>query len=211
MARLTCACRPGESGEALKSCSQRLSSAQKMSTTLEASSYSATPPAPTADPCGERVSRSRVPVHAGGDRIGCRVSNDAIGRPAAAVSATDVIEPVLLPVGEAIGPAPESRTERQKNRHPLHSFAWSSWIVAKLSDGNCHYKPAGPKKSEADGTKLSFGNHGRRDLASPPSRGPNQASGPVALEHDHAERNVRRPKHALFARRVEDALFARSV
>jgi hypothetical protein len=31
------------------------------------------------------------------------------------------------------------------------------------------------------------------------------------LEHDHAERNVRRPKDALFARRVEDVLFARRV
>jgi len=31
------------------------------------------------------------------------------------------------------------------------------------------------------------------------------------LDHDHAGRNVRRPKDALSASRVEDALFARRV
>jgi hypothetical protein len=59
--------------------------------------------------------------------------------------ATDVIDPALLPVAEAIGPTLEGQTERQKNRHPLHSLAWLSWIIARLGGWNCYYKPPGPK------------------------------------------------------------------
>ncbi len=46
--------------------------------------------------------------------------------------ATDVVGPTLLPVAEAIGATLEGKTERQKNRHPLHSLAWLSWIIARL-------------------------------------------------------------------------------
>jgi len=47
--------------------------------------------------------------------------------------ATNVIDPALLPVAEAIGPTLEGSTERQKNRHLLHSLAWLSWIIASVS------------------------------------------------------------------------------
>ena len=46
--------------------------------------------------------------------------------------ATDVIDPALLSVAEAIGPTLEGKTERQKNRHPPHWLAWLAWIVARL-------------------------------------------------------------------------------
>ena len=55
--------------------------------------------------------------------------------------ATDVVDPALLPVAEAIGATLEGKTERQKNRHPLHSLAWLSWIIARLGGWNCYYKP----------------------------------------------------------------------
>jgi hypothetical protein len=63
--------------------------------------------------------------------------------------ATDVIDPALLPVAEAIGPTLEGSTERQKNRHLLHSLAWLSWIIARLGGWNCYYKPPGPKTMRA--------------------------------------------------------------
>ena len=63
--------------------------------------------------------------------------------------ASDVIDPVLLPVAEAIGATLEGKTDRQKNRHPLHSLAWLAWIVARLGGWNCYYKPPGPKTMRA--------------------------------------------------------------
>jgi len=63
--------------------------------------------------------------------------------------ATDVIDPDLLPVAEAIGPTLEGKTERQTNRHPLHSLAWLSWMIARLGGWNCYYKPPGPKTMRA--------------------------------------------------------------
>ena len=63
--------------------------------------------------------------------------------------ATDVIDPDLLPVAEAIGPTLEGKTERQKNRRPLHSLAWLSWIIARFGGWNCYYKPPGPKTMRA--------------------------------------------------------------
>jgi hypothetical protein len=63
--------------------------------------------------------------------------------------ATDVIDPTLLPAGEAIGPTLEGKTERQKNPYPRHSLAWLSWIIARLGGWNCYYKPPGPKTMRA--------------------------------------------------------------
>jgi hypothetical protein len=63
--------------------------------------------------------------------------------------ATDVIDPALLPVAEAIGPPLEGKTERQKNPHPLHSLAWLSGIIARPGGWNCYYKPPGPKTMRA--------------------------------------------------------------
>jgi hypothetical protein len=63
--------------------------------------------------------------------------------------ASDVIDPVLLPVAEAIGATLEGKTDRQKNRHPLHSLAWLAWVVARLGGWNCYYKPPGPKTMRA--------------------------------------------------------------
>jgi hypothetical protein len=63
--------------------------------------------------------------------------------------ATDVIDPALLPVAEAIGPTLEGKTERQKNPHPPHSLAWLAWIIARLGGWNCYYKPPGPKTMRA--------------------------------------------------------------
>lgn len=63
--------------------------------------------------------------------------------------ATDVLDPTLLPIAEAIGPTLEGKTERQKNRHPLHSLAWLSWMIARLGGWNCYYKPPGPKTMRA--------------------------------------------------------------
>jgi hypothetical protein len=55
----------------------------------------------------------------------------------------------LLPAAEAIGRTLEGKTERQKNRHPLHSLAWLAWIIARLGGWNCYYKPPGPKTMRA--------------------------------------------------------------
>lgn len=63
--------------------------------------------------------------------------------------ATDVIDPALLPIAEAIGPTLEGRTERQRNPHPIHSLAWLAWIIARLGGWNCYYKPPGPKTMRA--------------------------------------------------------------
>ena len=63
--------------------------------------------------------------------------------------ATDVIDPDLLPVAEAIGATLEGKTERQKNPHPPYSLAWLAWIAARLGGWNCYYKPPGPKTMRA--------------------------------------------------------------
>lgn len=59
--------------------------------------------------------------------------------------ASDLLEPDLLPLAEAIGRRLEGRTARQQNPHPEHSLAWLSWIVARCGGWNCYYKPPGPK------------------------------------------------------------------
>ena len=54
----------------------------------------------------------------------CRTIQLVDARDGGLKPATDVIDPDLPPVAEAIGPTLEGKTERQKNRHPLHSLAW---------------------------------------------------------------------------------------
>ncbi|HKM80113.1 MAG TPA: IS4 family transposase [Candidatus Acidoferrum sp.] len=79
----------------------------------------------------------------------CRTIQLVDARDGSPRPATDVIDPALLPVAEAIGPTLEGKTERQKNRHPPHSLAWLAWIVARLGGWNCYYKPPGPKTMRA--------------------------------------------------------------
>ncbi|HKN11344.1 MAG TPA: transposase, partial [Pseudomonadota bacterium] len=79
----------------------------------------------------------------------CRTIQLVDARDGSPRPATDVIDPVLLPVAEAIGATLEGKTERQKNRHPIHSLAWLAWIVARLGGWNCYYKPPGPKTMRA--------------------------------------------------------------
>lgn len=59
--------------------------------------------------------------------------------------ASDLLEPDLLPLAEAIGRRLEGRTARQQNPHPKHSLAWLAWIVARCGGWHCYYKPPGPK------------------------------------------------------------------
>jgi len=53
------------------------------------------------------------------------------------------------PATDAIGATLDGKTQRRKNRHPLHSLAWLAWIVARLGGWNCYYKPPGPKAMRA--------------------------------------------------------------
>jgi hypothetical protein len=69
--------------------------------------------------------------------------------------ASDVLDPALLTVAEAIGETLQGKTERQKNRHPLYSLAWLAWIVARLGGWNCYYKPPGPKTMAAGWVQLA--------------------------------------------------------
>jgi Transposase DDE domain len=79
----------------------------------------------------------------------CRTIQLVDARDGSPRPASDVIDPVLLPVAEAIGATLEGKTERQQNRHPIHSLAWLAWIVARLGGWNCYYKPPGPKTMRA--------------------------------------------------------------
>ena len=79
----------------------------------------------------------------------CRTIQLVDARDGSPRPATDVIDPALLPVAEAIGATLEGKTERQKNRHPRHSLAWMAWIMARLGGWNCYYKPPGPKTMRA--------------------------------------------------------------
>ncbi len=79
----------------------------------------------------------------------CRTIQLVDARDGSPRPASDVIDPALLPVAEAIGATLGGKTERQKNRHPLHSLAWLAWIVARLGGWNCYYKPPGPKTMRA--------------------------------------------------------------
>ncbi len=79
----------------------------------------------------------------------CRTIQLVDARDGSSRPASDVIDPALLPVAEAIGATLEGKTERQKNPHPLHSLAWLAWIVARLGGWNCYYKPPGPKTMRA--------------------------------------------------------------
>ena len=79
----------------------------------------------------------------------CRTIQLVDARDGSARPATDVIDPALLPIAEAIGPTLEGKTERQKNHHPPRSLAWLAWIVARLGGWNCYYKPPGPKTMRA--------------------------------------------------------------
>ncbi len=79
----------------------------------------------------------------------CRTIQLVDARDGSPRPASDVIDPALLPVAEAIGATLDGKTERQKNRHPLHSLAWLAWIVARLGGWNCYYKPPGPKTMRA--------------------------------------------------------------
>jgi hypothetical protein len=75
----------------------------------------------------------------------CRTIQLVDARDGSPRPASDVIDPALLPVAEAIGPTLEGKTERQKNPHPPHSLAWLAWMIARLGGWNCYYKPPGPK------------------------------------------------------------------
>jgi hypothetical protein len=79
----------------------------------------------------------------------CRTIQLVDARDGSPRPASDVIDPVLLPVAEAISATLEGKTDRQKNRHPIHSLAWLAWIVARLGGWNCYYKPPGPKTMRA--------------------------------------------------------------
>jgi Transposase DDE domain len=79
----------------------------------------------------------------------CRTIQLVDARDGSPRPATDVIDAALLPAAEAIGPTLEGKTQRQKNRHPLHSLAWLAWIIARLGGWNCYYKPPGPKTMRA--------------------------------------------------------------
>jgi Transposase DDE domain len=79
----------------------------------------------------------------------CRTIQLVDARDGSPRPASDVIDAALLPAAEAIGQTLEGKTERQKNRHPLHSLAWLAWIVARLGGWNCYYKPPGPKTMRA--------------------------------------------------------------
>jgi hypothetical protein len=79
----------------------------------------------------------------------CRTIQLVDARDGSPRPASDVIDPTLLPVAEAIGATLEGKTERQKNHHPIHSLAWLAWIVARLGGWNCYYKPPGPKTMRA--------------------------------------------------------------
>jgi hypothetical protein len=79
----------------------------------------------------------------------CRTIQLVDARDGSPRPASDVIDPVLLPVAEAIGATLEGKTERQQNRHPIHSLAWLAWIVARLGGWNCYYRPPGPKTMRA--------------------------------------------------------------
>jgi hypothetical protein len=79
----------------------------------------------------------------------CRTIQLVDARDGSPRPASDVIDPALLPAAEAIGATLEGKTDRQKNRHRLHSLAWLAWIVARLGGWNCYYKPPGPKTMRA--------------------------------------------------------------
>ncbi len=85
----------------------------------------------------------------------CRTIQLVDARDGSPRPATDVIDPALLPVAEAIGATLEGKTERQKNRHPQHSLAWLSWIIARLGGWNCYYRPPGPKTMRAGWTQFA--------------------------------------------------------
>jgi hypothetical protein len=51
----------------------------------------------------------------------CRTIQLVDARDGSPRPASDVIDPALLAAAEAIGATLEGKTERQKNRHPLHS------------------------------------------------------------------------------------------
>jgi len=84
----------------------------------------------------------------------CRTIQLVDARDGSPRPASDVIDPALLPVAEAIGATMEGKTERQKNRHPPHSLAWLAWIAARLGGWNCYYKPPGPKTMRAGWAKF---------------------------------------------------------
>jgi len=77
-------------------------------------------------------------------------ARDGSSRPA-----SDVADDSVIAAAEAIGPTLEGATERQKNKHPPHSLAWLSWIVARLGGWNCYYKPPGPKTMQRGWTRLT--------------------------------------------------------
>jgi Transposase DDE domain len=77
-------------------------------------------------------------------------ARDGSSRPA-----SEVADDNLITAAEVIGPTLEGKTERQKNKHPPHSLAWLSWIVARLGGWNCYYKPPGPKTMRTGWTKLA--------------------------------------------------------
>ncbi len=45
---------------------------------------------------------------------------------------------------EALSPALEGKTDRQRNPHPPRSLARASWVTARLGGWNCYYGPPGP-------------------------------------------------------------------
>ena len=102
-------------------------------------------PAPQDFECSQRLFKLAVVKLA----AACRTIQLVAARDGGPRPATDVIDPALLPVAEAIGPTLEGKTERQKNPNPVYSLAWLAWMIARLGGWNCYYKPPGPKTMRA--------------------------------------------------------------
>ena len=58
--------------------------------------------------------------------------------------ASNVFSEAEIDTLAALRPTLEGQTERQRNPHPPRSLAWAGWIIARLGDWNCYYKPPGP-------------------------------------------------------------------
>jgi hypothetical protein len=69
--------------------------------------------------------------------------------------ASDVADPDLVSVAQAIGPTLEGQTARQKNPYKVGGLDWLSWIIARLGGWNCYYKPPGPKTMQRGWTKFA--------------------------------------------------------
>jgi Transposase DDE domain len=85
--------------------------------------------------------------------------------------ATDVVEPHLFAVLEALQKKLEGHTAKQKNPHGRHSMAWLSWIIARLGGwtGYASERPPGPKTMHRGWRRFEQIAHGwmLRDVCTP--------------------------------------------